>query len=110
MPAISNAQADIAPDIGEKIRPSMPWRVVTVTPMDDYKLRVRFVDGLEGEVHMAPLLTSSEAGVFAPLRGPAFFSKVGLSRGAVTWPGGLDLAPDAMYDDIKSTGICIVGP
>ena len=110
MPATSNAQADTAPDVGGKIRPSMPWRIVTVAPMDDYKLRVRFADGLEGEVHMAPLLTSSEVGVFAPLRNQAFFSKVGLSWGAVTWPGDLDLAPDAMYDDIKSKGVCIVGP
>ena len=27
-----------------------------------------------------------------------------VSLGAVTWPGELDLAPDAMYDEIKARG------
>lgn len=110
MPAASNAQADSAAAVDAEVRPALPWRVASVTPMSGYRLKVRFMDGLEGEVHMEKLLTSPKAGVFASLRDKNLFDKVFAHWGAVTWPGELDLAPDAMYDDIKSDGVCIVAP
>ena len=109
MPAPSNAQADSAAELKAKIQPSLPWRVTSVQPLPNYRLKVRFIDGLEGEVDMRPLLRSSKAGVFAALGNRELFEKVGLRWGAVTWPGELDLAPDAMYDDIKAKGVCVVG-
>jgi len=81
-----------------------PWRVVAVSVLPDFRLRVRFVDGTEGDVDMAGFLGREQDGVFAPLRDPAVFSKVSVELGAVTWPGDLDLAPDAMYDAIRQTG------
>jgi len=53
---------------------------------------------------MAELVHSSEAGVFAALRDETLFHQVYLEWGAVTWPDELDLAPDAMYDEIKQHG------
>jgi len=44
------------------------------------------------------------AGVFAAFRDPKVFSQAYLQWGTLTWPGELDLAPDAMYTSIKSTG------
>jgi hypothetical protein len=44
---------------------------------------------------------SAKAGVFAVLQDVSLFNRVYLSHGAVTWPGGVDLAPDAMRDEIK---------
>jgi len=35
---------------------------------------------------------------------PARFVEVYVEHGAVTWPGELDLAPDAMYQEIKNHG------
>jgi hypothetical protein len=32
------------------------------------------------------------------------FAKVYLEHGALTWPGGIDLAPDAMYQRIRESG------
>ena len=110
MSAASDAQTDFTAGLDAKIQPNTPWRIVSVTPLAGYRLKVRFVDGLEGEVHLDKLLTSSNAGVFAPLRDERLFAKVDLRWGAVTWPGGLDLAPDAMYDDVRSRGVCIVLP
>ena len=110
MPAAPNASADFAAALESKIQPTVPWRIISATPFAGYKLKVRFIDGLEGEVHMQELLTSSEAGVFAPLRDQRLFEQVHLRWGAVTWPGELDLAPDSMYDDIKSNGVCLVRP
>jgi hypothetical protein len=31
-----------------------------------------------------------------------------LDHGAVAWPGQIDLAPDAMYQDIKTKGISVL--
>ena len=41
-------------------------------------------------------------GVLAPLRDTEFFRQVFIDRGAVAWPGEIDLAPDAMYADVAS--------
>jgi len=86
------------------ITPRAPWRVVQVKALDGYRLLVRFVDGTEGEVHMKELIHGPNAGVFAYLADVEIFQQVGLEFGAVTWPGGIDLALDAMYDAIKSHG------
>lgn len=87
----------------------IPWRVVEVRVIDARRLHVRFADGTEGEVDLGPLLQRENPGVFAALRDPTLFAKVYVDSGAVSWPGGLDLAPDAMYADIKATGRRIVG-
>jgi hypothetical protein len=71
-------------------------------------LRVKFVDGLEGIVDMAAFGTSDRAGVFAVLRDDARFQQVRLVDGVVTWPGELDLAPDAMHTEIRKSGTWIL--
>ncbi len=83
----------------------MYWDVVDVKPLDGLGLFVRFADGLTGEVRFAP---EHLTGVFEPLKNPAFFKQVYLDRGAVAWPGQIDLAPDAMYREIKEKGVSIV--
>ena len=35
---------------------------------------------------------------------PAFFCRAYLDSGVVTWPGDIDIAPDAMYREIKQHG------
>jgi hypothetical protein len=42
--------------------------------------------------------------LFEQLRDPALFAKARVELGAVTWPNGADLAPDAMYDAIRAHG------
>jgi len=56
-------------------------------------------------VDMSALVHSPNAGVFAVLADPARFAEVGIDLGAVTWPGGLDLAPDAMYAALREKGV-----
>ena len=83
------------------IQPRMPWRVATVEALPDFRLHVRFVDGTEGMVDLTALVHSPGAGVFASLADSALFAQVFVEHGAVTWPGEIDLAPDAMYAEIK---------
>lgn len=88
------------------VTPTMPWRISQVHALPDYRLFVRFLDGLEGYVNMKAFLFSGQAGIFAALRDHDRFIQATLVFGAVTWPGNpdLDLAPDAMYDKIKVAG------
>lgn len=91
-------------EIVPPVVPAADWRVASVSHLPGYRLRVRFNDGTEGVVSMGGFINSPEAGVFEVLRDEALFAQVTLRLGAVTWPGDLDLAPDAMYEAIRKTG------
>ena len=77
----------------------MYWDVVEVKPEPGYGLFVRFKDGLCGRVQLA---RGELTGVLAPLADVSFFERVFVDQGAVSWPGEIDLAPDAMHADIAS--------
>jgi hypothetical protein len=100
----ADAEEDRSPEIVPEIVPRAPWRVAEVRAMPGFGLWVRFNDGLEGTVSMSGFIHSPHAGVFAALRDEELFSKFSLQYGAVTWPGDLDLAPDAMYEAIRRDG------
>lgn len=78
------------------------WGVTHVLPLPNYRLHVRFEDGTEGIVNLKRWLFAPRPGVFKHLRNEERFAEVYVSMGAVTWPGELDLAPDAMYDRIRA--------
>lgn len=79
----------------------MYWDVSSVKTIDYLVLKVTFVDGLEGFVRFKP---SHLTGVFELLKDKNHFNKVYIENGVVTWPGELDLAPDAMHAEIKKNG------
>jgi hypothetical protein len=101
----STSEQDCPAAIAPQPQSRAPWRVVAVEACPNFCLRVRFADGLEGEADLAAMIHAPNAGVFAVLSDPALFAQVTLDLGAVTWPGGLDLAPDAMHRDIAKTGV-----
>lgn len=104
------SKADRPPDVEPVIRHVVPWRVVAVTAVPDFRLDVMFVDGTRGEVDLANFLNdpNTNGTVFETLRDPAVFAQVGVVMGAVQWTNGADLAPDAMYDAIKAHGRWVV--
>ena len=79
----------------------MDWEVVEARVLEHGSFQVKFADGLEGVVRFAP---SAYRGVFAKLRDPAEFNKLYVNDYFVTWPGELDIAPDAMHHHIKESG------
>ena len=81
-----------------------PWRVCKVKCVEDHRLYVQFIDGLEGFVDLTHLIHSEHAGVFKVLRNRSLFRQVFINHGVVTWPGELDLAPDAMHEAIQQQG------
>lgn len=83
----------------------MHYRVVDVKPLEHLRLAVRFADGLAGEV----LFKESHLyGVFGALKDPAVFAQVRCDDGFVEWPGEIDVAPDAMYENIKEHGVWVL--
>lgn len=85
--------------------PSAPWRVRALSVLPEWQLAVTFNDGTSGIVDVSALVNEADAGVFEALRDPDFFATVYLDCGAVAWPNGADLAPDAMYKEIRRSGI-----
>ena len=79
----------------------MEWDVIDVKPVAPLALRVKFADGTVGNVQFE---LSHLTGVFAALKDPDVFNQAHIEDGAVAWPGNLDLAPDAMYQAIKTRG------
>ena len=80
------------------------WWLVEVKAEAEFVLRVRFADGAAGCVDMAELVNGERAGVFAALRNPEIFAQVRIEHGAPSWPGDVDLAPDAMHAEIAANG------
>ncbi|MEI6214234.1 MAG: DUF2442 domain-containing protein [Desulfuromonadales bacterium] len=100
----AESEENISAEIVPTIIPNAPWRISKVSYLPGFRLSVVFNDGTKGTVDMAGFIHSHNAGVFTALRNENLFAEVTLHYGAVTWPGELDLAPDAMYEAIKRDG------
>lgn len=74
------------------------WNVTTLKVLPGHKLEVSFADGLRGVVDMSK---DDFSGVFAPLADESYFAQATIRDGVVVWPNGVDIAPDAMYDEVS---------
>jgi hypothetical protein len=81
-----------------------------VTVLPDSRLQVTFVDGATGTVEMGDFLASPQVNgtIFEALRNPEVFADAQVVTGAIQWPNGADLAPDAMYGAIRESGISVL--
>ena len=71
-------------------------KITQVRALDNYQLEILFSDGVKGIVSLSDRLFGP---VFEPLKDPSFFAKAHVDEfGAVAWPNGADLAPDALYE------------
>ena len=106
MQSTETPKTDPAAGVVPTPQPSPVWRVVAVEPLPELRLRVMFFDGTCGEVWLRSFLESPRVSgtIFEPLRDPEVFRQAQVELGAVTWPNGADLAPDAMYDAIRASG------
>ena len=98
-------ETDAEADSAARIASLTPWVVAEVHALPEYRFTVRFVDGVEGEASLRAMIFGADAGIFAQLRDPQIFAEAFVEDGVVTWPNGLDLAPDAMYDVIRSGAV-----
>ena len=79
----------------------MDWDVNQVKVVGPLQLEVVFADGTRGRVVFEP---THLTGVFTSLQNPKLFNQVRINGGAVSWPGDIDLAPDAMHEAIRKSG------
>jgi hypothetical protein len=75
------------------------YRIVEVEAREGYRVWIRFEDGISGEVDLSDLVGK---GVFQSWEDPEEFRKVFIDEetGTIAWPGNIDLAPDALYQDV----------
>ena len=75
--------------------------ITTVVVVSHGVLRVTFADGLTGEVDV---LQRMRGPVFELARTPGGFAQatVDPETGTVVWPGGADLAPDTLYERVRT--------
>lgn len=106
MSRAKGTKVDPAAGVVPAPQPGSPWRIVQAQALPGMRLLVEFVNGTSGEADMSRFLESQRVTgtVFEQLRDPAVFEQVRVELGAVTWPNGADLAPDAMYDAIRANG------
>jgi hypothetical protein len=73
-------------------------RVTSVEPLDGFRLRLAFTDGLFREVDLSNNLWGQMA---EPLQDPDYFRQVSVDTelGTVVWPNGYDLDPDVLHGD-----------
>ena len=81
----------------------MLTKVTRLEKLGGFQLRVRFSDGSEGE-HDFTAMVNEPGPMLEPLRDAAYFARVFLEFGAPTWPNGFDMAPDALYEDMRKAG------
>lgn len=74
--------------------------ITNVEVVGEYRLRLTFADGTVGDVDFSE---REWRGVFAPLADPAEFARVGVDAegGTISWPGGLDMAPEPLYAEAR---------
>jgi hypothetical protein len=77
--------------------------VVSVKHLGGYKLRVGFSDGSTG-AHDFSSTAARDGEMVRPLKDPAFFARVFIELGALTWPNGFDLDPIALHERMAKAG------
>ena len=81
----------------------MLTNVIRVEPRGGHRLFFQFSDGTEGERDFSQMVRS-DGPMIQPLKDPLYLARVFLDLGAPTWPNGFDLAPDALYEDMRQAG------
>lgn len=81
----------------------MLTKIIRLEKLGGFRLRLRFSDGTEGVRDFSALIR--EIGpMLEPLRDEAYFNRVFLEYGALTWPNGFDLDSIALHDRMMAAG------
>jgi hypothetical protein len=65
-----------------------------------YRIHLTLNDGFESTVDFSRWL---DGPVFEPLKAPAYFRRFFLEGGTVAWPNGADIAPETLYEQVRSS-------
>ena len=74
----------------------MYFAVTEVTPLENYKLRLKFKNGEEKIFDMKPYL---DTGIFKELKEESVFKTAKVSFDIVEWDNEADIDPETLYKD-----------
>ena len=78
--------------------------VIGLRRLGGFRLEIAFSDGTIGVRDFSGI--REKTGVMAePLKDPAYFGRVFLNDGALTWPNGFDWDPIALHDEMQTAGL-----
>ena len=72
--------------------------------LGDHRLRIEFSDDTIGERDFS-FIRSESGEMLEPLKDPAYFRRVFVEDGVLTWPNGYDWDPIALHDEMKQAGL-----
>jgi hypothetical protein len=78
--------------------------VVGIRRLGDYRLEIKFSDGTVG-VRDFSFIKAKGGPMAEPLKDAAYFARVFIEDGALTWPNGYDWSPEALHDEMKAEGL-----
>ena len=78
----------------------MPARIVAAKCVSGYTIRLRFDNGVEGDVNLSDELSGE---VFEPLKNVQFFRRFELhpELRTLVWPNGADFAPEFLRSKLN---------
>jgi hypothetical protein len=71
--------------------------VIEAKYVNDYKVWVRFNDGLSGEIDLS---TELDGTIFEPLKDKAYFNQFSVRYNTISWENGADFAPEFLWEKI----------
>ena len=77
--------------------------VIGVRRLGAYRLEIEFSDGTIG-IRDFSFVKEKTGEMAEPLKNPAYFNRVFIEDGALTWPNGYDWDPIALHDEMKAAG------
>lgn len=78
--------------------------VIGVRPLGAHRLEIEFSDGTAGVRDFGSIAQKTGA-MAAPLKDPAYFARVFIEDGALTWPNGYDWDSITLHDEMKAQGL-----
>jgi hypothetical protein len=78
--------------------------VIRVLRLGGYRLKLWFSDGQAGEWDFSELVRDTGPMV-EPFKDPAYFNRVFVEFGGLTWPNGFDWSPEALHADMAAAGV-----
>ena len=73
-------------------------KVISVDPIEDYKLRIEFSNGKKGIFDVSPYV---DKGVFVELKDYAYFRSVRPAFGGIMWPHEQDFSAETIEYDLQ---------
>jgi hypothetical protein len=77
--------------------------VIGVKRLGAHRLEITFSDGSIGIRDFADIV-SRKGEMVRPLKDPAYFARVFIEDGALTWPNGYDVDPIELHREMKEAG------